>query len=281
MTNLESIPLGIYEKGIPLALPWKEKFQIVKKTGFDYIELSIDGHSPRLQRLAWTDQDCAELKALTRQFQMPFRTMALSASRFFPLGDPLLSDQGIDIIKKAVQLAARLDIPVIQLAPYDVYQKLSTPETRARFTAALLNVLDFARKYSIVLAMEVLEDVPNFCRIGQCTDYIRELRHPQLKLYADTGNLAYNGYDAAEELTYAHGEIIACHLKDAVFHNEHNVPFGSGLVDFNRCLHYFKHIPYEGTFTAEVWYEEDMSFIPQLSSIHRFLAAKIMEENRK
>ena len=72
MTNLESIPLGIYEKGIPLALPWKEKFQIAKKTGFDYIELSIDGHSPRLQRLDWSDQDCTELKALAQQFQMPF-----------------------------------------------------------------------------------------------------------------------------------------------------------------------------------------------------------------
>ena len=145
MTNLESIPLGIYEKGIPLALPWKEKFQIAKKTGFDYIELSIDGHSPRLQRLDWTDQDCTELKALAQQFQMPFRTMALSANRFFPLGDPQLSDQGIGIILKAILLAARLDIPVIQLAPYDVYQKPSTPATRARFTNALLSVLDFAR----------------------------------------------------------------------------------------------------------------------------------------
>ena len=137
MTDLERIPLGIYEKGIPLALSWHDKFVIAKKAGFDYIELSIDGKDPRIKRLDWTDEMIAELRKLADHFEMPFRTMALSANRFYPLGDPKCSDAGIEIVKKAIILAAKLKIPIIQLAPYDVYQKESTADTRSRFASSL------------------------------------------------------------------------------------------------------------------------------------------------
>ena len=52
MTNLETIKLGVYEKSIPLQLSWKEKFECAKNAGFDFIELSVDGLEPRINRAA-------------------------------------------------------------------------------------------------------------------------------------------------------------------------------------------------------------------------------------
>lgn len=278
MIDLNTIPLGIYEKGIPLALPWPEKFRIAKEAGFDMIELSVDGRQPRLARLGWDAHTAAELRQLAEQVRMPFQTMALSANRFYPLGDPELSEEGKDIVRRAILLASRLNIPVIQLAPYDVFHKPSTPETRNRFVSSLVELLDIATLHHITLAIEVLEDVPHFSTIAQGADFIKKLGHPQLRLYADTGNVAYNGFDAAADLAYEQGTVIACHLKDALLHNEHNVRYGSGLVDFRACLRHFRDTDFRGTFTAEVWCEEDMSFIPQLVKIQHFLRTKIMEE---
>lgn len=281
MTDLERIPLGIYEKGIPLALSWRDKFVIAKKAGFDYIELSIDGKDPRIKRLDWTDEMIAELRKLANHFEMPFRTMALSANRFYPLGDPKRFDAGIEIVKKAIILAAKLKIPIIQLAPYDVYQKESTADTRIRFASSLFEILELIQAYPVTLAMEVLEDVPHFSTITQCAAFVRKVNHPQFKLYADTGNVAYNGFDVVSDLAGGQGEIVACHLKDAISKDEHNIPYGTGLVDFNSVLRHFKNTDFQGTFTAEVWCEEELGFIRQLPSIQRFLRNKIKEENKE
>lgn len=259
---------------------WHEKFKIAKDAGFDYIELSIDGKSPRLSRLDWDDKTITAIKDLSQTFSMPFRTMALSANRFYPLGDEFLFDEGITIVKKSIVLAKKLNIPVIQFAPYDVYQKESTSVTRNRFTTSLKELLEFARKYQIILAMEVLEDVLHFSKVSLCIEYIKEMNHPNLMLYADTGNVAYNGFNVAEDLSTDCGKIIACHLKDAIIHNEHNIPYGTGFVNFNACLKHFKQVNYTGTFTAEVWCEEDLGFIPKLKEIQTFLRNKIKEENR-
>lgn len=34
--------LGLYEKSMPSTLTWVEKLTIAKKSGFDYLEISID-----------------------------------------------------------------------------------------------------------------------------------------------------------------------------------------------------------------------------------------------
>ena len=60
MTNLENIKLGVYEKSIPLQLSWKEKFECAKNAGFDFIELSIDGLEPRINRLEPLRRCCPE-----------------------------------------------------------------------------------------------------------------------------------------------------------------------------------------------------------------------------
>ena len=45
--------LGIYEKAVPPALSWPERFQLAKKLGFDFVKISIHETDERLSRLYW------------------------------------------------------------------------------------------------------------------------------------------------------------------------------------------------------------------------------------
>ncbi len=51
--------LGLYEKSMPSTLTWVEKLTIAKKSGFDYLEISIDESDAKLARL---DQPTDEIK---------------------------------------------------------------------------------------------------------------------------------------------------------------------------------------------------------------------------
>ncbi len=120
MNNL----LGIYEKALPTNISWEERFKLAKNANFDFIELSIDKN--RLNKLDYSDEEIQELLNLTKKYNMPFQTMTLSANRYYPIGDIEKREFGINLIKRAIILAKKLNIKVIQLTAYDVYGKEST-----------------------------------------------------------------------------------------------------------------------------------------------------------
>lgn len=281
MKDLLTIPLGIYEKAIPLQYTWDEKFQIAKQAGFDFIELSIDGKHPRVDRLDWTDEELDEILTISKKHNMPFQTMAFTAPRFYPLGDETTYKQGIEMTIKALRVASRLGIKVMQIPAYDVYQKESTDKTKQRYKESLLDLLPIAEKCNVILAIEVLEDVPHMETIKQGQVLIDEINHPNLKLYADTGNVAYNNHPVYEDLECENNSIVACHVKDAIIHNEHNIPYGEGIVNFNECFMHFRKNDFNGYFVAECWSEEDPAFVPYLSKITEFIRNKIKEGEQK
>ena len=258
--------LGIYEKAL-LSVSWKERFEIAKEAGFDFIEISVD--KERMDKLDWSEEQIEELKRLSAVYEMPLLTLTLTCNRFFPIGDPKLREQGILNTKKAILLAEKLGIRVVQLTAYDVYRKESTEETRRLFKEAIDEILAFDENHGIVLAIEVLVDVPHFDTSEKLCTYLREKNHPLLKEYADVGNLAYNGYDPVEDLKKAMPYTAAVHLKDAVLHKGRNVPYGEGLVDFKGVFDVLKESGYTGPLVSECWREEDHH--PDLKAISAFI----------
>ena len=112
--------LGLYEKSMPNTLSWEEKLKVVKEAGFDYLEMSIDETEEKLARL---DQPVDEIKKAIEKTGVPIKSICLSGHRKYPLGshDPKIRERGMEIMEKAICLAARLGVRVIQLAGYDVY----------------------------------------------------------------------------------------------------------------------------------------------------------------
>lgn len=263
MNNL----LGIYEKALPTNISWEERFKLAKNANFDFIELSIDKN--RLNKLDYSDEEIQELLSLTKKYNMPFQTMTLSANRYYPIGDIEKREFGINLIKRAIILAKKLNIKVIQLTAYDVYGKESTEETKRLYKEGLLEALKFNEDYKVILAIEVLEDAPHFNTSEKLVKLIKEINSPCLKEYADNGNLIYNGYDPVKDLHDCKDEVVAIHIKDAIYHNEHNIEYGKGEVDFEKVFAYLKKINYIGYLVSECWYEDN--FKPDLKYISEFI----------
>ena len=267
MNNL----LGIYEKALP-DLSWEKRYALAKDAGYDFIELSIDRN--RLNKLDYTDAQIEEIRACAKKYGMTLETMTVSANRYWPIGDPEKREEGIGIIKRAIVLAKKLGIKALQLTAYDVFQKESDETTRALYEDAIRKLLEFDKDYGIILAIEVLEDVEHFNTSQKLIPFIQKIGSPLLKEYADTGNLVFNGYDPVWDLKNAICETVAIHIKDAVYHNEHNVSYGDGLVDFDAVFAFLKEADYSGCLVSECWYEED--YVPDIRKINQFIRSKMI-----
>ena len=277
MKSVKNNLLGIYEKGIPLSLSWDDKFKLAKESGFDFIELSIDGKEPRINRLYWTDEDIDEIYKISLKYKMLFKTLAFSAPRFYPLGDEELCVKGVAMVKRGIEIASKLHASIIQLPAYDVYNKPSTSKSQELYKKNIESLIPFAKRHNVIIGLEELEDVEHFNTHRKMADYLRSVNSPNLMLYGDTGNIAYNNLDLLNDLPYSKDHLVSCHIKDAVYHNEHNVKYGEGTVDFKGVFDYFREAEYQGYFVSEVWCEEDPDFVPYLKEISCFIR-KYMED---
>lgn len=277
MIRLQDIKLGVYEKAIPLQLSWPEKFRVAKEAGFDFIELSIDGLKPRVERLKWTREELLAIRRASEEANMPFYTMALTANRYFPLGDDRdeVREQGKAIVRRAIEIADFLGIKVIQLAPYDVNGRESNAQTMRNFKESLKELAGVAALSGIILTVEVMEDVPFIRSVKAAREIIDEFDTPYLQIYTDTGNVAATGADPVPDLKNGGNHILACHVKDGTLGCCRNVPYGEGLVDFDRCFDEFIRMDYRGFFIMEMWSEEDEAFIPYLKTAVDFIREKI------
>ena len=271
-----SLKIGLYEKAIPLQLEWTEKFAVVKTAGYDFLELSIDGLEPRISRLGWTDAEIYSIRAASEAAGVPILTMALTANRYFPLGetDIMLREKGLAIVLRGIEIAQKMGIRLIQLAAYDVFGKPSTPETDRLFRNSLHYLEKIAASHGVMIALEVM-DVTYSNTTSKILSLINEVDSPWLQIYADIANIAAGGVDPVQDLPKGGKHILCVHLKDAVPGCSRDIIFGGGIIDFESCFRCLMDMDYSGLFVVETWSKEELSFIPYLSEVNSFLRERI------
>ncbi len=249
-------PLGIYEKALPAGECWLERLQLAQKLEFDFVEMSVDETDLRLSRLDWSREERLKLVNAVAETGVRVPSMCLSAHRRFPLGseDDLIRDQGLEIMRKAITFAQDVGIRVIQLAGYDVYYQKANDETRRRFREGLKESVDMASRAQVTLAMEIM-DYPLMNSISKALGYAHYLNNPWFQLYPDIGNLSAWDNDVQMELQAGRGHIVAVHVKDTLPGVFKNVPFGTGVVDFEQCFRTLKQSGYCGPYLIEMWSE--------------------------
>lgn len=233
--------LGLYEKAMPGNLTWAEKLQAAKNAGFDYVEMSIDETDDKLARLDYTDGQFDEIIAAMRAVNLPFRSICLSGHRKYPFGshDKATQVRSMEIMQKAVTLAARLGIRTIQLAGYDVYYEQGDDQTRADFLTNLKLATEMAAKEGVQLGFETME-TPFMDTVGKAMKYVNLVDSPYLGVYPDVGNITnasrLYGNDVADDLKSGKGHIVAVHLKETVPGKYREIPYGTGHVDFEKVI---------------------------------------------
>lgn len=271
-------PVGIYEKALPSSLTWEEKFNLVHQLGFNFLEFSIDESDERLARLDWSEEKRANFRKIMWNTHSRINTLMLSGHRRFPLGayDKATRIKSLEIMKKAIDLAADLGIRNIQLAGYDVYYDHKSVESRELFVENLKKCVQMAADKLVMLSIETMDD-PFINSLSKIAHYKKIIRSPWLQGYPDLGNIsAWPENNVAEDLENNIEDIVAVHLKDTKavtpsFKGQFkNVPFGKGCVDFEGCLRTLVRLGYSGSYTIEMWSGNNKNSISEIKSAKAF-----------
>lgn len=275
MKTLKDLPLGVYEKAISNNLSWEDKLLLAKGSGFDCVELCIDGTDERISRLYDNKTANTILKAV-KATGVPFYTMALTANRLYPLGSEnnLVREKGMELVNRAIGLSEELGIQVIHLAAYDDLGEKSNNHTKQLFRESIEKCVRMVEGHPLNLALETMD--AEF--MGSCTNIValcNEIKSNQLRCYADIGNLTSMGLDTSAELQIGGELIVGIHLKDAMPNICRDIPFGKGIVDFDLSLRTLHNMRYTGYITAEMWSYDNESFHPYLKEVSKFLRNKL------
>ncbi|MBM7023446.1 L-ribulose-5-phosphate 3-epimerase [Treponema sp. Marseille-Q4523] len=247
--------IGLYEKAMPKDIGWKEKIQVAKSAGYDYIEISIDETDEKLARLDWSDAQIRDVVSVAYGESMSFGSICLSGQRRYALGDKD-ETKSLEILEKAIRFARIAGIPVIQMAGYDTYYAQSTEETEKRFRKNLALGTAVAAKEGIILAFETME-TPFMDTMEKAMRRILPIASPYLGVYPDIGNLnnaalLYKS-DILADMEKGKGHIVAAHIKETMPGKYREVPFGTGVVDFERILKKLWQLGVR-RYVTELWY---------------------------
>lgn len=275
--------LGLYEKSMPSTLNWREKLLAAKEAGFDFVEMSIDETDEKLSRLEMTKEERLALVILMKEVEIPIRSICLSGHRKYPLGsnDSEICARGMDIMKKAIELAEDLGIRIIQLAGYDVYYEDSTQETVERFEKNLRIATMMAAKAGVILGFETMEtDFMN--TVNKAMDYVYRIDSSYLTVYPDAGNITnaakLYGTDVLQDIKFGAGKTVAMHLKETVPGKFREIPFGMGHVDFKSMIHTAWEVGVR-KFVTEFWFVGNPEWKSELKDVRCMMSELLDQEN--
>lgn len=271
--------LGLYEKSMPNTCSWEEKLLNCKKFGFDWLEISVDETDDKLARLDWTNEEINILKELITKTGVPIKTMCLSGHRKYPLGslDVETIQKSLDIMSKAIQLASKLGIRIIQLAGYDVYYSKGNEKTKETFICNLKLAVEMAAKEGILLGFETME-TSFMDTVKKSMEYVNLVDNPYLQIYPDMGNLTNASvlyqHDLVADIQSGKGHLVAAHLKETKPGHYREVPFGTGHTDYNKVITCCKNLGVR-MFVGEFWYVGQNNWEEDCIYANRFLRDKL------
>lgn len=255
---MKEYTLGLYEKSMPNNLSWEEKLICAKECGFDTLEISIDETDEKLERLDMSADERRQLVELMFKCGTEIRTMCLSGHRKYPLGsmDVATRSKGMEMMKKAIDLASDIGVRIIQLAGYDVYYEEGNAQTRKYFEENLKKSVEMAANKGVILAFETMETV-FMNTVEKAMEFVKKVDSPYLQVYPDCGNVTnavlQYGTSVVEDFEKGKGHIAAVHLKETVPGKFREITFGTGHVNFEEIIKKSWDLGVR-KFTAEFWY---------------------------
>lgn len=267
--------LGMYEKAMPDEMPLEKKMETAKECGFDHVEFCVDLNDERAKRLDWTKEERAYWRALSFRMGVPFTTFSLSLLRRNPLGvlDEKRNQEAFRVLEEGCRLASDLGSRILLINGYDVYEEPSTPETAARFYENLLRAVDICARYGMVVGIENAERP--FCKtIADAAEICRKVPSPFLRVYGDIGNET-NSWDGdaekvVEGMLAGEGYLTSLHLKDSLPGEYRLKDYGSGHVDFAKCIETAKKLQVH-IFTAEIFCDVSRDYVAYANYVSEFL----------
>ncbi len=274
-SNLDAIKVGLYEKALPKTLTWEERLILTRKTGFDFLEISIDDSDERLARLEWTPTERKNLRDLVEKTGVRIQSLSLSGHRRFPLGSISADtrNRALDIFKRSIDLAVELNIRIILLPGAEDYYEEVDQSTKDRFLENIGMGFEWASSAGVMLALENWDIQVN--TMPKIMEYVDYFDSPWFQAYPDIGNLIYAGVDVVSQLDYVKGHIAALHVKDTLPGQLRYIPPGEGAVPFVDAFEKLAEIGFQAPVVLELWTEDLPNAVETVEEAGKFIRAKM------
>lgn len=270
---MKKYKIGLYEKAIRNSLSWKEKLEITKACGYDYLEMSIDATEEKINRIYMDTGEWKKIVDATYETGVPIRSMSVSALTKYALGDLSadIRNRAISIAEKSIEMAAYLGVRTVMIPGYDIYYGKSTVETKEYFLGNVKKIAEIAAREGLLVGFETMEN--NFMNTtGKAARWVSAVDSAYLKIYPDTGNITNaaveSGHDVCDDLSLGKGMLMALHLKESKPGVFREVPFLTGHVEFERVIDRAWKLGVR-RFVTELWdggkdsWKEDICFANQ------------------
>jgi L-ribulose-5-phosphate 3-epimerase len=277
ISDLESIPLGLYEKALPKDLSWEERLTLARQTGFDFLELSIDDTDQRIARLDWSPRERRFLREIVEKTGLRIQSLSLSAHRRFPLGSKS-SETGrkaLDVFKKSIDLAVEIGARTLLVGGAEDYYREVDQGSRARFLENLGQGFKWASGSGVMLALENWDIQIN--TLPRVMEYVNHFNSPWFQTYTDLGNLVYAGVDVVSQLSHVEGHIAALHVKDTLPGQLRYITPGEGAVPFVEAFEKLASMGFQAPVVLELWTEEFPDAVERVRIGGEFIRAKMKE----
>ena len=254
---------------------------LTRKTGFDFLEISIDDTDERLARLAWTSAEISAIKDLVEKTGVKIQSLSLSAHRRFPLGSKSAETRtrSLDIFKRSIDLAVELNARTMLLGGAEDYYEEVDQSTKDRFLENLGKGFEWASSAGVMLALENWDIQIN--TMPRVMEYVEYFDSPWFQTYTDLGNLIYAGVDVVSQLDYVKGHIAALHVKDTLPGQLRYVSPGEGAVPFVGAFEKLAGMGFQAPVVLELWTEDFPDAVEIVEEAGKFIRARMAEGWKK
>jgi L-ribulose-5-phosphate 3-epimerase len=243
---------------VPRTVPLDEAFRQVKRAGFDGYEITV-GQKLTLET---SPGELKSIAAAARDAGVTIVTLSVSAPfSKCPLNHPdaAVRAQGVDVIKRSIDIARALDSGTILLVPSRVGSGAKLmygyEETWKRTSEELRQAIPYAGQAKVVLT---IENVWNKFLLSplEMRAFVDQFHTPWLQSHFDIGNVMQFGYPQDWILTLG-PRIKRVHLKDFNVQTNRFVPLMEGDASWKAVMEALVKVDYRGWLSPEYVYDSN------------------------
>lgn len=242
----------------------EEAIKMTAETGYKYIELSL--HKNHIHPLHYTDKQINSIKDALKNNGIIAISLAtgadnlLSDIQFEPslvTADKYGRNKRIELIKRAIDIARELGIPIVSFASGNKDGQLTGQDTYKYLKESVQECLDYAGNGTTL----AIEPEPGMF-IGtsySAKELVCDINSKKFRINLDIGHVECCEPDLYKAIKDVIGLTVHIHIEDIKNKvHYHEIP-GEGDLDFEKILGLLKQYNYNGAISVELYHHSNVA----------------------
>jgi len=269
---------------IPKSMGFEPGLELVKKAGFDGIELWL-GDVPWFQ-MTTTDAQIQDLRRKVESAGLVVSNVSTGLHWKFPLSarDPKVRQEGIRIVERQIEAAQILRTDAILVVAGLVTEEIPYNEVYQRTVEAVQRVAPAAQKSGVKIGCENCNSEQHFLLSPrEFNSFLNDVNSPAVGIHLDVGNIHDTGF-AEQWIEMLGPRITRVHMKDTMKRRGRccdsvytNIFLGDNNWPAIRAA--MVKVGYDGWLVAEMErvykYAKDQQFYDTSAALGRFMDERL------